>query len=301
MRRFLGLVLNSGLRSITLQIFFEVIALNGQYNFYIFICTCPLRANALGVAHPTAIFLTCSELTCYPTTPRSKQSATLKIFKKGGSNTEEVNAPYQVTFDGITYTQMSEDGIYIERYTSDSPTDTNTYTVHQIMTRHFSSYWRKSAKKISCPAIFYELSASLRLKILKIVENHFYPPNPLPDGNLIPFFSHYEEYTTKSSQVQREYNACLFAANYDDEAAAALLLENGFDYHRENSNAKCTNPSLVSITYNDEGIYLHFDKPTTDINSQLESAYEKMYNNFQLQLNRLYSKMTLRKSCNTSS
>ena len=184
---------------------------------------------------------------------------------------------------------MKQDGVYVERYISDSPTDTNTYTVNQILTRHFNKLWKANRMQISCPGIFYELSLSIRLKILKIVEKHYFTPPPLADSKLVSFFDHYNDYPTEDATTIREYRACLMACQEEKEAAS-LLLQCGFDYKRVNNISVCTKASLVNVTYNDKGIILHFDYPTTDLQAAYEATCANILNDFQILANRLYDK-----------
>lgn len=182
---------------------------------------------------------------------------------------------------------------YLEKFISNSSTDINAYTVNQIFNRHFARYWKTRKIKIIFPEIVNDLSASSRMRIARIVENHFYPATELPSQSILSFLKHFEHYPSDYQIVWREYNACLFATNYDEDAAAATFLQNGPILGKESirgakNRVKCVYISCVRVTQSEDGINLNFC-PSFDLGPKISAAYSMIYEQYHLHLNQVYS------------
>lgn len=170
---------------------------------------------------------------------------------------------------------MKEEDAYIERFVTNSPTNIETYTVDEILQRHFATTYKSKKIKIKFPDIVSELSASSRMKIARIAENHFFPPKIEVSDNFISFLNHFSIYKTDTNHTWREFQACLFATGHDAAAASALYLQNGPIARKNYMQSRCTKAACVGITPKDNGIALHFESPF-DLSIKLKSSYERI-------------------------
>ena len=118
------------------------------------------------------------------------------------------------------------------------------------------------------------------MKIARIAENHFFPPEAAAPEQIVSFLNHFSIYQSEEQRVWREYQACLYAAGRDDSVAAALYLQNGPILRKKYMEAKCTEIACVSITPQPDGILLHFE-PQFDLSFKLKAAYEKIRTSYE--------------------
>lgn len=162
--------------------------------------------------------------------------------------------PITLTLGDKRYTNILD----TENFLCDDDINQQIWTPTNIIKRHFKSEYLTCGRNqsISMPAPVYLISASGRQRIMRAFLYHKYKSQfPIFPKELIDFLDKIP-HGEGSTCAKREFNFCRWATNYNDEAAAALMICTGLTSKGCTTLTSVEQAAIYRLKKQDDGIEL---------------------------------------------